>query len=123
MITRTMLATAIVGLLTLGAGIAPRGVGAEEATPQNPAPQATTQQPQPGMADMMKMHEQMMAQMKAGDAKLDALAKDMNAAAGNAKVNATAAVVNELVRQHKAMHEHMGQMHQQMMGRGMMMPR
>lgn len=123
MITRTVLAAAIVGLLTLGAGIAQRGVGAEDATPQNPAPQGTTPQPQPGMADMMKMHEQMMAEMKAGGAKLDALAKDMNAAAGNAKVNATAAVVNELVRQHKAMHEHMGQMHQQMMGRGMMMPR
>jgi hypothetical protein len=75
------------------------------------------------MADMMKMHEQMMAEMKAGDAKFDALVKDMNAAAGDAKVNAMAAVVNELVRQHKAMHERMGQMHQQMMGPGMMMRR
>jgi hypothetical protein len=119
--TRAVLATAIAGLLTLGAGIAQRGVGAEEATPQNPAPQGTTPQPQAGMADMMKMHEQMMAEMKAGDAKLDALVRDMNAAAGDAKVNATAAVVNELVRQQKAMHERMGQMHQQMMGRGMMM--
>jgi len=119
--TRAVLATAIAGLLTLGAGIAQRGVGAEGATPQNPAPQAP--QPQAGMADMMKMHEQMMAEMKAGDAKLDALARDMNAAAGDAKVNATAAVVTELVRQQRAMHERMGQMHQQMMGRGMMMRR
>jgi hypothetical protein len=121
--TRAVLATAIAGLLTLGAGIAQRGVGAEEATPQNPAPQGTTPQPQAGMADMMKMHEQMMAEMKAGDAKLDALARDMNAATGDAKVTATAAVVNELVRQQKAMHERMSQMHQQMMGRGMMMRR
>jgi hypothetical protein len=121
--TRAVLATAIAGLLTLGAGIAQRGVGAEEATPQNHAPQGTTPQPQAGMADMMEMHEQMMTDMKAGDAKLDALARDMNAAAGDAKVNATAAVVNELVRQQKAMHERMGQMHQQMMGRGMMMRR
>jgi hypothetical protein len=74
------------------------------------------------MQDMMKMHEQMMAEMKAGDAKLDALVKDMNDAKGDAKVNAVAAVVNELVRQHKAMHGRMGQMHQQMMGgRGRMM--
>jgi hypothetical protein len=123
MITRAVLVTAIAGLLTLGAGIAQLGVGAEETTLQNPAPQGTTPQPQPGMADMMKMHEQMMAEMKAGDAKLDALVKDMNAAAGDARVNATAAVVDELVRQQRAMHERMGQMHQQMMGRGMMMRR
>jgi len=74
------------------------------------------------MQDMMKMHEKMMAEMKAGDAKLDALVKQMDTAAGDTKVNAVAAVVSELVRQHKAMHEHMGQMHQQMMGgRGTMM--
>jgi hypothetical protein len=74
------------------------------------------------MQDMMKMHEQMMAEMKANDAKLDALVKDMNAATGDAKVNAMATVVNELVRQHRAMHGRMGQMHQHMMGmgRGMM---
>lgn len=88
------------------------------------APAAAAQQPggQPGMADMKKMHEQMMAEMKAADAKLDELVKDMNSAKGDAKTNAIAAVVTELVRQHKAMHEHMGQMHEQMMGgRGMMM--
>jgi hypothetical protein len=79
------------------------------------------QQPQ-SMQDMMKMHEQMMAEMKAGDAKLDALVKDMNSATGGTKIDAVAAVVNELVRQHQAMHGRMGQMHQQMMGgRGMMM--
>ena len=85
---------------------------------QPPASPAQSQ----GMQDMMKMHEQMMAQMKAADAKLDALVKEMNAATGNAKVNATAAVVTELVLQNRSMHEHMGQMHHQMMGgRGMMM--
>jgi hypothetical protein len=47
----------------------------------------------------------------------------MHAASGDAKVNATAAVVSELARQQKAMHGRMGRMHQQMMGRGMMMPR
>ena len=89
------------------------------------APSAQTSQPQQSpsnMQDMMKMHEQMMADMKAADSKLDALVTEMNAAGGEAKVNAVAAVVTELVRQQKLMHEHMGQMHQQMMGgRGMMM--
>jgi len=77
------------------------------------------QQPQSNMPDMMKMHERMTAQMKANDAKLDALVTQMNAATGSAKVDAVATVVTELVRQQKAMHEHMGQMHA-MMGRGMM---
>jgi hypothetical protein len=73
------------------------------------------------MQDMMKMHEQMMAEMKAANAKLDQLVQKMDAATGDAKVNATADVVKELVSQHKAMHDRMGQMHQQMMGkRGMM---
>ena len=74
------------------------------------------------MQDMMKMHEQMMAEMKAANAKLDQLVQKMDAATGDAKVNATGDVVRELVAQHKAMHTRMGQMHQQMMsGRGMMM--
>jgi hypothetical protein len=78
------------------------------------------------MPDMMKRHQQMMADAKAGDARLDALVKEMNAATGGAKVDAVAAVVNELARQHKAMHGHMGEMHEQMMmgmgmGRGRMM--
>jgi hypothetical protein len=87
-----------------------------------PAPASQPQQSPSNMQDMMKMHEQMMADMKAADSKLDALVTEMNAAGGEAKVNAVAAVVTELVRQQKLMHEHMGQMHQQMMGgRGMMM--
>ena len=73
------------------------------------------------MQDMMKMHEQMMADMKAADSRLDALVKDMNAANGEARVTAVAAVVTELVRQQRSMHERMGQMHQQMMGAGGMM--
>ena len=76
-----------------------------------------------GMADMMKMHEQMMADMRAADARLEGLVKEMNSASGNAKVPAIAAVVTELVQRQKAMHEQMGQMHEHMMmgGRGMMM--
>lgn len=63
-----------------------------------------------------------MAEMKAADGKLDTSVKEMNAASGEAKVNAVAAVVSELVRQQKSMHDRTGQMHEQMMGgRGMMM--
>jgi hypothetical protein len=118
MITRFALAAIAVLTLAL-VGVTRFGLDVAEATPQNAAPQSA---PQQGMQDMMKMHEQMMAEMKVGDAKLDALVKEMNAATGQAKVNAVAAVVNELVQQHRAMHGHMGQMHEHMMGmgRGMM---
>ena len=106
-------AVLVTGLVRLGTASAP----------QNPSPQPPAQQAQ-NLPDMMKMHEKMMADMKAADARLDALVKAMNAAAGDAKTNAIAAVVNELVAQHKLMHAHMGQMHQEMMGgRGMMMKR
>lgn len=92
-------------------------------TAQVPSPQSAAQQSQ-ATPDMMKMHEQMMADMAAGNARLEALVKDMNAASGDARVTAITAVVNELVRQHTSMQERMGQMHQQMMGgRGMMMNR
>jgi hypothetical protein len=95
---------------------------ATDVAAQAPPAQASPQQSPSTMQDMMKMHEQMMADMKAADSKLDALVTEMNGASGEAKVNAVAAVVTELVRQQKLMHEHMGQMHQQMMGgRGMMM--
>ena len=91
-------------------------------TAQTPPATSSGQQSTPTMQDMTKMHERMMAQMQAGDARLDALVKDMNSAKGEAKVDAVAAVVSELVTQHKAMHGHMDQMHQMMMrGRGMMM--
>jgi len=72
------------------------------------------------MQDMMKMHEQFMAEMKAEDAKLTELAQQMNAAKGDAKIDATAAVVNELVRQHVAMTDRMGRMSHMMGGPGMM---
>ena len=73
------------------------------------------------MQNMMKMHQQMMSEMKANRATLDALVQEMNSASDNAKVDAIAAVVTELVRQQNTMQDRMGQMHEQMMsGRGMM---
>ena len=105
MMIRSALAITVV-LLALGSGVG-RLTGAAT---------ASAQQPSPNMGDMMKMHEQMMAAMKANEAKLDALVTQMNAASGSAKVDSMAAVVNEMVRQQKVMHEHMAQMHGQMMG-------
>jgi hypothetical protein len=100
--------------LNVSTGVAAQSPSTQSAQPHEQAPS--------NMPDMMKMHEQMMADMKAADSRLDALVKDMNTATGDAKLNAVAAVVTELVRQQRSMHEHMGQMHQMMMGgRGMMM--
>ena len=97
---------------------------AAEASPaQSPAPPSQhNQASQPNMPDMMKMHQQMMAELTTAEAKLDQLVKEMNSARGDAKISAIAQVVNELARQQKAMHERMGAMHQQMMmsGQGMM---
>ena len=108
-------------LLVLGTALTPRAVATAHQGQASARADQHEQQPS-NMQTMMKMHEQMMAEMKAADAKLDQLVQKMDAATGDAKVNATADVVKELVVQHKAMHDRMGQMHQQMMGRrGMMM--
>lgn len=119
------LSLGIVGLTIAAAGFAvvPGSLHAAGAAQAPPARGGMPNMPPGGMAEMMKMHEQMMAEMKASGAKLDALAKEMNAATGTAKVNAIAAVVNELVTQHKGMQAHMEGMGQQMMmgGRGGMM--
>jgi len=64
---------------------------------------------------MMAKHEGMKAEMASLDAKLDSLLAAMNAAKGNKKVDATAAVINELAAQRKAMRDHMMAMGPQMM--------
>jgi hypothetical protein len=73
------------------------------------------------MDEMSKMHEKTMAEMKTSHNHLDELAKRMNAATGDAKIAAMAEVVNELVRQHRAMDEAMAKMDQMMMGQMRMM--
>jgi len=56
------------------------------------------------------MHEDMRAEMKAMDDRLDKLVVDMNAAATpDKKIDAAVAVINEMVAQHKKMHERMAQ--------------
>jgi hypothetical protein len=77
------------------------GAEAQKATPAPqppPAPQAK------GMAGMKGMD------MMASNAKLDELVTKMNAAQGQAKVDAIAELLTVLVQQHQGMHGNMGQM-------------
>ncbi len=64
---------------------------------------------------MMAMHQKAMEDMKAMDDRLDSLVQTMNSATGPAKVDATAAVVSELVSQRKMMRERMEGMQAGMM--------
>jgi hypothetical protein len=61
---------------------------------------------------MMAEHEKMMAEIKTSDQRLDDLVTKMNAASGQAKVEATAAAVTEIVSQRKTMRERMMQLQQ-----------
>jgi hypothetical protein len=76
-----------------------------------------------GMMDHGKMmdHEKMMADMKAADSKLEGLAQKMNAAQGDEKIRAMQDVLNEVVKNQTAMHQHMAMMHEHIMSE--MMPR
>ena len=114
---RPMLLTVAMAVLVLGLSQAARMSAQDHGSHATP-PAADQSR---GMADMMKMHDQMMADMHAAEARLDGLIKEMSASSGDAKVAAIAAVVTELAAQQKSMHARMAQMHQQMMGgRGMM---
>jgi CII-binding regulator of phage lambda lysogenization HflD len=64
---------------------------------------------------MMAMHTQMMADMKAMDSSLDRKVAAMNAAKGNAKVDAMAAVINEMATQRTQMMSKMSGMQDQTM--------
>ena len=109
-------AVILIVLWMSGTPFEPSANAASAASPGQAAPAA-----QMSMQDMMTMHEKMMADMKAGQARLDDLEKKMNAATGDSKVAAMAELVSELVRQHRGMNERMGRMSQQMMGQMKMM--
>lgn len=76
---------------------------------------ASEQQMMERCKQAMAEHQQMMSRMKTADAELDKLVSRMNAAIGNEKVDATAAVVTEIVKQRQTMHTQMMQMHEHMM--------
>jgi hypothetical protein len=122
MVRRIALLGSVIGLVVVfgsspGVGVDPSiGAAVRAAGPVQQSAQGT-QMGMP-MQDMMKMHEKMMADMKASQAKLDDLAKKMNSATGEAKVSAMAELLNELVRDHRMMGDHMGTMHQHMMKMG-----
>lgn len=68
------------------------------------------------MGDMMSMNTQMMMDMKAMDARLDQKLAAMNEAKDKNKVEAMAAVINEMATQRKQMMAKMSTMREQMMG-------
>jgi len=68
-------------------------------------------------AERQQMRAQMQEQMRAHDAKLDELVAAMNQAEGQAKVDAIAAVINELVAQRRQMRAHQEQMWQMRSGK------
>ena len=75
-----------------------------------------------GMTSQQRMAacQSLMSDMQAQDAKLAELGTKMNAATGEAKTDAIAAVVNELVQQREDMHRRMTGMMQGMAGCPMM---
>ena len=77
------------------------GGQAETATP---TPQATPAPPAKGMGGMKGMD------MAASNARFDELVKKMNAAQGQAKVDAMAELLTVLVREHQTMHGNMANM-------------
>ena len=94
--------------LTAGLFLAP--AWAQQATPK--APEHSMPMPQTGG---MMNHDTMMADMKAADARLEALAQTMKSASGNDKVRAMQELVSELVQNQVDMHRQMAMMHEHMM--------
>jgi len=127
--SRRFAAMAIVSLIAAAAGAltAVGGEGQEHSHPAG-APAAEGASMMEKCQAMMARHHEMMEQHQAMDAKLDGLVAAMKSAAGDDKVPAIAAVVEELVGQRRAMHgmmadHHAGMMRHMMehMGQGMPM--
>ncbi len=102
--------------LAIGAALFASGAFAQESQPKGGMPPASGHGGMmSGNMQTMAMHNQMMADMKTMEASLDLKVAAMNAAKGRDKVDATAAVVNEMVSQQKQMMAKMMGMHNQMM--------
>jgi hypothetical protein len=85
-------------------------VRAQQAPPKAPE----HSMPTPRAGGMMD-HDKMMADMKAADARLEALAQTMTSARGADTVVAMQALLTELVKNQIDMHRHMAMMHDHMM--------
>ena len=100
----------IAALTIVVAGLFLAPAGAQQVTPK--APEHNMPMPQAGG---MMDHDKMMANMKAADARLEALAQTMKSASGNEKVSAMQNLLTELVQNQVDMHRHMSMMHDHMM--------
>jgi septal ring factor EnvC (AmiA/AmiB activator) len=115
--SRLTIAPALVAALLVWQGSAPLGAAQAQQAGQHDQHAQHAQKPDMASCEaMMAQHQKMMEEMKAMDARLEGLVQKMNAAQGQAKTDATAATVTELVQQRRTMHERMMTMHQGMMG-------
>jgi len=95
-------------VLALAAALTASGALAQDSQPKAGKPSSAKGDMMSGkMGDqckqMMAMHTQMMADMKAMNSSLDQKVAAMNGAKGNAKVDAMAAVINEMATQRTQM--------------------
>ena len=100
----------LIPALAIAASLLLAPVRAQQAPPK--APEHSMPTPQAGG---MMDHDKMMADMKAADARLEALAQKMTSARGDDKVAAMQALLTELVKNQVDMHRHMAMMHDHMM--------
>ncbi len=98
---RTNLGTMALAAIVFTA-VAAGTVGAQDPTPSRQPPAGRGR-----AGSMMSGRQTMQAEMEAQARRLDALVAAMNAAGSAEKADRVAAVVNELVAQHKAMHTRM----------------
>jgi hypothetical protein len=94
----------------ISAGLFLAPVSAQQATPKAPE----HSMPMPPSGGMMN-HDKMMSDMKAADARLEALAQAMKSASGNDKVRAMQELLTEIVQNQVDMHRQMSMMHDHMM--------
>ena len=99
-----------IAAIALVAGLFLAPAGAQPTTPQ--AHEHSMPTPQAGGA---MDHDRMMADMKAADARLEALARTMKSANGHDQIVAMQELLTELVRNQVEMHHHMSMMHDHMM--------
>lgn len=114
----------VAGLVTLGSpavaqtappASTPQAQGQQSHEAHHPA-QATPKVSQAQETEMTGMQQKMMADMKAMDAELDALVTKMNAAKGDARVEAMAEVLTTLVQERSTMRDRMMNMQTHTMG-------
>jgi hypothetical protein len=98
-----------IAAVAIAAGLLFAPVRAQQVPPK--APEHSMPTPQGGMMD----HDKMMADMKAADGRLEALAQTMTSARSDDKVAAIQALLTELVKNQVDMHRHMAMMHHHMM--------